>query len=144
MRRALLVGIDTYPFSPLSGCVNDAVTMQKVLSRNEDKSPNFECKLLTTPNESITKSYLRENIEVLFSYEAEVALFYFAGHGTINNLGGYLVTQDVKRYDEGVAMRDVLTLANMAKIREVVIIPDCCHIGFLGINLNNRKVRILR
>ncbi len=54
------------------------------------------------------------------------------GHETINNLGGYLVTQDVKRYDEGVAMRDVLMLANMAKIREMVIILDCCHSGSLG------------
>ncbi len=66
MRRALIVGIDAYPFSPLSGCVNDAVTMQNGLSRNEDEFPSFECKLLTAPDENITKSYLRENIEVLF------------------------------------------------------------------------------
>jgi hypothetical protein len=132
MRRALLVGIDNYEFSPLTGCVNDAISIQKVLSRNEDESPNFDCKLLTAPDEDVTRSLLREQIEVLFANEADVALFYFAGHGTVNNLGGYLVTRDVKQYDEGIAMRDVLTLANKAKVKEMVIILDCCHSGYLG------------
>ena len=132
MRRALLVGIDNYRKSPLKGCVNDAVALQKVLSRNEDESPNFDCKLFIAPKENITRSFLRKQIEVLFTNEADVALFYFAGHGTVNNLGGYLVTRDVKQYDEGVAMRDVLTLANNAKVEEIVIILDCCHSGYLG------------
>ncbi len=145
MRRALLVGIDNYSFSPLAGCVNDATSMQKILSRHEDESPNFDCKLLTAPHENIDKALIRENIEVLFATEADVALFYFAGHGTVNNLGGYLVTQDAKRYDEGIAMRDVLTLANSAKIREVAIVLDCCHSGFLGVvpEIDNEKA-ILR
>lgn len=132
MRRALLVGIDNYRKSPLKGCVNDAVAMKKVLSRNGDESPNFDCKLFAAPQENITRSFLREQIEVLFTNEANVALFYFAGHGTVNNLGGYLVTRDVEQYDEGVAMRDVLTLANKAKVEEIVIILDCCHSGYLG------------
>ena len=63
--------------------------------------------------ETITKSYLRENIEELFSNEAGVALFYFADHETIINLGGYLVTQDKKRYDDGVAIHDLLAHPNM-------------------------------
>jgi len=48
VRRALLVGIDDYPFGPLSGCVNDAHAMQEVLERNEDGSPNFACQVLTS------------------------------------------------------------------------------------------------
>ncbi|MFX0136581.1 MAG: caspase domain-containing protein [Candidatus Hodarchaeota archaeon] len=133
MRRALLVGIDDYDFARLSGCVNDAKNMKQVLSRNEDESRNFYCKVLTAPAENITRSFLREQIMELFAYDADVTLFYFAGHGTFDNLGGYLVTQDAAKYDEGVAIRDVLLLANKAKkIREVVIILDCCHSGFLG------------
>lgn len=133
MRRALLVGIDDYDFARLSGCVNDATNMKKLLSRNEDGSPNFACKVLTAPRENITRSFLKEQISELFAYDADVALFYFAGHGTFDNLGGYLVTQDAAKYDEGVAMRDVLSLANQAKkIQEIVIILDCCHSGFLG------------
>jgi len=47
-------------------------------------------------------------------------------------LGGFLVTQDATRYDEGVSMRDVLILANGSRIKEIVIILDCCHSGAFG------------
>lgn len=132
MRRALLVGIDDYPHAPLAGCVNDATAMQALLATNEDGSPNFDCKLLTAPGSKITRGILRKNIEQLFADEADVALLYFSGHGTEKNLGGYLVTPDAHEYDEGVPMLDVLTLANNSKVREAVIVIDCCHSGHLG------------
>jgi hypothetical protein len=59
-------------------------------------------------------------------------LFYFSGHGTVNNLGGYLVTQDASRYDEGLPMNQIITMANKSKVRESIIILDCCHSGALG------------
>ena len=49
-----------------------------------------------------------------------------------HDLGGFLVTQDATRYDEGVAMRDVMALANKSAVWEIVIILDCCHSGSLG------------
>jgi hypothetical protein len=63
---------------------------------------------------------------------ADVALLHFSGHGTINNLDGYSVTQDAKKYDDGVAMSDVLKLANDSKVAEVVLLLDCCFSGNLG------------
>jgi hypothetical protein len=133
MRRALLVGIDNYEHSALTGCVNDATSMRDLLARNEDGEPNFDCKLITAPDDYISKSFLREQLEVLFGNEAAVALFYFAGHGTYDNLDGYLVTQDAGKYDEGIAMRDILLLANRSRsIQEIVIILDCCHSGKFG------------
>lgn len=134
MRRALIVGIDDYQFSPLSGCINDAYKMSEILTRNQNGSPNFDCKEIVSSEITITRSLLKEKIEELFSHEADVALFYFSGHGTANNLGGFLVTQDADRYDEGVSMTDILTFANQSKdkIKEVVIILDCCHSGALG------------
>lgn len=134
MRRALIVGIDHYPDSigALTGCVNDAKKIQAALIRNEDKSPNFDCKVLTTLKEDITRSFLRQNIEELFSQDVDVALFYFSGHGTIRGLDGYLVTQDAKRYDEGISMSEVINIANRAMIREIVIMLDCCYSGMLG------------
>jgi len=68
----------------------------------------------------------------LFSKRADIALFYFAGHGTANNLGGYLVTTDAQRYDEGVPMGDVLKLANESTARERIVVLDCCHAGAFG------------
>lgn len=147
LRKALVVGIDGYPTAPLTGCVNDANKMIEVLKRNQDGSPNFECRPLLAPSQDITRTILRKKIEELFAQPADVALFYFSGHGTENNLGGFLVTQDAKKYDEGVAMHDILAHANKSPVHEVVIILDCCNSGAFGaipaINNNNNQA-ILR
>jgi hypothetical protein len=132
MRRALIVGINNYPEVPLYGCVNDAVKICDILSRNEDGSPNFDCRTLLAPNGDVTRHVLRENIKELFQHEAEVSLFYFSGHGMVNNLGGYIVTQDYEIHDEGVAMSEIIALANKSRTHEVVVILDCCHSGLLG------------
>jgi hypothetical protein len=131
-RRALVVGIDDYPTAPLAGCVNDAKALEVLLAQNHDGSPNFSVRLLTSDLESITRAVLREQIERLFADAADVALFYFSGHGTENNLGGYLVTTDAARYDEGVSLTDVLTLANNSPVHEVVILLDSCFSGSFG------------
>jgi hypothetical protein len=132
MKVALLVGIDDYPKAPLSGCVNDARRMCETLARNDDFSPNFHCYSLLSSERHVTRAVLRENLEKLLAQDFEIALFYFAGHGYLDGLGGYLVTQDTMRYDEGVAMADVLALANRSKCREVTIVLDCCHSGAFG------------
>jgi uncharacterized caspase-like protein len=142
MRRALVVGIDEYPKSPLRGCVNDATEIAKLLRKHQDGSPNFESQVLTAPPFPITRAILRGKIEELFRDEADVALLYFSGHGLANNLGGYLVTPDAVRYDEGVSMVDVITFANASPVREAVILLDCCYSGALGTLpvLNNQTV----
>ncbi len=136
MRRALCVGIDEYPSGTLRGCVSDAERIVAVLATNHDGSPNFACRTLTAPLGAganlITRTVLREAIERLFRDQADVALLHFSGHGTVNNLDGYLVTQDARKYDEGVAMGDVLKWANDSKAVEVVIFLDCCFSGALG------------
>jgi Caspase domain len=132
-RRALLVGIDDYPSAPLAGCVNDARAMQRLLCRHHDGRPNFDVQLLTSDEARVTRARLRAAIDSLFADPADVALLYFSGHGTENNLGGYLVTSDATEYDEGVSLGSVLTHANRAgHIGEVAIIVDSCHSGWLG------------
>ncbi len=132
MRRALLVGIDEYSFAPLAGCVNDVRAMERLLARNTDGSPNFDVRALTAPQGTVTRAILREHVEQLLEKPADVALFYFSGHGTVNNLGGYLVTQDAAKYDEGVALTEVLTTINRSPVHEVVVLLDSCHSGALG------------
>lgn len=136
MRRALAVGIDQYSFGPLRGCVGDVEKICSVLAKHEDEAPNFECRKLIAPiggpNDMVTRSKLRQAIEQLFRDKAEVALLHFSGHGTENNLGGYLVTQDAERYDDGVPMTDVLQLANESRADEVIVLLDCCHSGSMG------------
>jgi uncharacterized caspase-like protein len=132
MRRALVVGIDAYPFGPLHGCVADARAVRVLLERNEDGSKNFDVRMISDPPEAVTRPYLRRAIGELFQQPAEVALFYFSGHGSENDLGGYLVTPDATAYDEGVPMAEVIQLANQSTVTEVVVLLDCCHSGHLG------------
>lgn len=132
MKKALIVGIDDYPSIPLNGCVNDANAIANTLGSNGDGSPNFGVKLITSPSIEVTRPVLREAIEELFSGEPDMALFYFSGHGYIKSTGGYLVTKDASRYDEGVLMDEILNLANQSKAKNKIIILDCCHSGALG------------
>jgi hypothetical protein len=131
-RRALVVGIDNYPASPLAGCVADAIRIATLLERNADGSPNFDCRLLIDPPSTINARDLRQAIDELFKQPADLALFYFSGHGTENNLGGYLMTPDATRYQEGVSMVDLLAQANQSKVAQAVLVLDCCNSGHLG------------
>lgn len=133
MRRALIVGINEYPNARLYACVDDANYIADVLAKHEDGSPNFSCKKLISDELKITRAALRSNLQELFGNRADMALFYFAGHGTVTKFGGYLMTQDFEENDEGVAMLDLLSLANQSEIAEVVIILDCCHSGAIGL-----------
>ena len=132
MRKALVVGINDYPGAPLKGCVNDATAIASMLEANGDGSPNFEVKRMTQPGVQITRSSLREAIERLFGGECDIALFYFSGHGLIGSTGGYLVTPDYKKHDEGILMDQILSLANHSKAKNKVVIFDCCHSGAFG------------
>ena len=93
MRKALCVGIDSYKVaSDLHGCVNDANGVKAVLERNGDGTLNFSTKLMCATSEAsyITRAALKNAIQELFEAESEIAVFYYAGHGSYDALGGYL------------------------------------------------------
>ena len=137
MKRALVVGIDYYQnLKSLHGCVNDATQVKNLLEYNQDGSPNFDLRLMKAdrPETVISRKELKENIVELFqdSEGVEVALFYFAGHGFLENTGGYLVPSSSKDGDDGLPMAELLMLANQSKAKNKIIILDCCHGGYLG------------
>jgi len=138
MRKALVVGIDEYP-QPLNGAVNDAKAMAEVLSTNGDGSPNFDVKLMISTEKKIDRINLRKGIDALFADESEIALMYFAGHGTLQSTGGYLVATDVKEYNEGVSMDELLSMANKSKSKNKIIFLDCCHSGACGVPAINEN-----
>ncbi|MBC6368720.1 caspase family protein [Algoriphagus sp. AK58] len=143
MRKALIIGIDNYPKSPLYGCVRDAIEMSNVLEKHSDGSPNFAVKLLTDPNDKLTKGTIKKAIDDLFKGDADVALLYFSGHGFINSLGGFLVTPDYSAYDEGISMDEILSYANNSSCKDKIVILDCCHSGAFGSpKLNNSVAQL--
>jgi hypothetical protein len=135
MRLALIVGINYYENgSSLYGCVDDAHAVKAVLERHDGGSVNFDCNLYTGtgPTDQVDRGLLKDEIEKLFSTDAEIALFYFAGHGHIETTGGYILTSEAARADAGVSLSDIMVFANKSPARNKVIVLDSCHSGIAG------------
>jgi hypothetical protein len=146
MRKALIVGINHYShLSQLHGCVNDAHDVKAVLERNSDGSVNFGVHLMTAASatDAITRGQLKDKVEELFSGDTDIALFYFAGHGHIEATGGYLCASDCKRGDDGLALGEVMTLANRSRAKNKVIVLDSCFSGIAGAAQNDPRTAIL-
>lgn len=134
MRKALVVGINYYTHQKnLHGCINDAYAVNTVLQRHGDGTINFNVKMLTAISEEevVKRSTLKENIIELFKSEDEV-VFYFSGHGHIEDTGGYLITSECEEGDAGVPMIELMDIANKSKAKNKIIILDCCHSGYTG------------
>lgn len=129
MRKALIVGINEYPGARLSGCINDAERVAALLNTHADGSPNFD--VLVAKNVG-SKTELTSLIHSAFRDDEEVSLFYFSGHGCITDTGGYIVTPDFSRYDEGIAMDNILKITSLSPARHKIVILDCCHAGAMG------------
>lgn len=136
MRKALVVGIDYYTrIKALSGCVNDAYAVNEVLERHADGTVNFATPRLITgtgPANVITKSELKSAVRELFADDADIALLYFAGHGYIEDTGGFLCAGDCETGDDGLSLAELMSFANSSKAKNKVIILDSCHSGAVG------------
>lgn len=136
MRKALIVGIDHYDhIGSLSGCVNDAHSVRSVLERHADGTVNFATPKIMTGTSSVDrvdKSALKEAVRELFSGDSEIALFYFAGHGFLEDTGGFLCGTDCRTGDDGLALTEVMTLAGRSAAKNKVVILDSCHSGVAG------------
>jgi len=63
------------------------------LARHDGVSVHFACRLLmgTGPTETVIRGEMENQISALFKVDADIALFYFSGHGHIEATGGYLL-----------------------------------------------------
>ena len=138
MRKALIVGINHYDhITSLYGCVNDALAVSEIFEQhgNAGRDKNFRTPRLMTAanaNEAISRRELKDAVRELFAGDAEIALLYFAGHGYIDDIGGYLCASDCESGDDGLSLDEVMTLANTSEATNKVIILDSCHSGVTG------------
>lgn len=136
MRKALIVGIDYYKHNrQLTGCVNDAISVGEVLERHADGTTNFTTPRIMTgsrPIDFIAKSELKSAARELFNGDAEIALFYFAGHGHIEDTGGYLCAGDSRDGDDGLSLTELMSLASSSQAKNKIIVLDSCHSGIAG------------
>lgn len=134
IKRALLVGIDNYKnFNNLAGCVNDVNALLPLLARNEDDSSNFACMSLTSDLAEVTRRTLDDSIDMLLGPGADVALFYFAGHGSQAKGDVELATYDADGKGGGVRVSDILTKIKDSPLGEVILVLDCCFAGGAGV-----------
>ena len=134
MRKALIVGINYYEHvKSLFGCVNDAYSVNTLLQRNGNGTINFDCKLYTAIDKktSITRGFLKDNITELFKATGD-AILYFSGHGYLEDTGGYLITSDCQRGDDGLSMAELMGIVENSEAKNKIIILDCCHSGSMG------------
>lgn len=135
MKKALVVGINYYPkIGHLHGCVNDAYAVSQVLMRHMDGQLNFDVKQVTAVDlpTAISRRQLKDDIAALFADDSEVALLYFAGHGHVEDVGGYLVTSECDSGDGGLPLEEVLNFANESKAKNKILVLDSCYSGVAG------------
>lgn len=133
MRKALIVGIDYYEhIGSLSGCVNDAHAVKGVLERHADGTVNFATPhmlAVSSADDALSRQELKAAVRELFADDADIALFYFAGHGFIEDTGGYLCSSDCTSGDGGLSLAEVMTFANSSRAKNKIIMLDSCHAG---------------
>lgn len=135
MRKALFVGINYYRNLPcLDGCVNDARAVCTLLRLHEDGSHNFSGRLLLSDqaDNPVTIHVLRSQIDELFSGEPDVALLYFAGHGSIDKYSTYLCSSESSYARDAMSLQEIMDIAELSHARHKIIILDCCHSGGAG------------
>lgn len=146
MKKALIIGINYYEAgSSLYGCVDDAYAMKAALEKHDGGAINFDCRLLTGtgPTDQVVRRDVKDSVKELFASDAEIALFYFAGHGHIETVGGYILGSDAKYGDEGVSLGEIIAFANQSPARNKIIILDSCHSGIAGAQPGQDKVATL-
>ena len=154
-KKALVVGIDLYDgprIQDLGGCTNDAKEVSKLLEDHEDKElgKNFHvdyCENLRTNDLKLAiRKLLRiEECEKGEKESVREVVFYFAGHGYIDENGGYLLGKDARNSEPGVSMGWLNKMTHLSKIEDILIILDCCHAGEIANELNeNTEISRLR
>jgi len=136
MRKALIIGIDHYDrIGSLSGCVHDAHSVKSVLERHADGTVNFATPKIMTGTSSadgVDKAGMKKAVRELFAGDSEIALLYFAGHGYVEDTGGFLCGTESRTGDDGLAIAELMTLAGRSAAKNKVIILDSCHSGIAG------------
>ena len=134
MKKALLIGINDYPRGyELTGCIEDIESVKAVIERHGDGMPNFGVKMM--PNVRTSEEALSA-IRHLFAGDGDAALLYFSGHGFMNSTGAEIVMpQNIDTsglYYTGIQMSTIMKIVNQSKVRNKIVILDCCHSGDMG------------
>ncbi|MFC9269255.1 caspase domain-containing protein [Streptomyces zhihengii] len=137
---ALFVGIDTYPDSPLMGCVNDVAAAEDWLRRQ----PGLQPDVLRLRNAEATRDALVAGIDrhLGSAGPGDTALLWYSGHGSERPTDDKLASTG---YSQALVCHDSLTAGGQPLLQDaelgarldriarrgvhVVAVLDCCHSG---------------
>lgn len=133
---ALLVGVTSYrdtSLNPLPSAERDVQKLSKALGKHFNDDVNFEVtECIVDENSTWSASDMLNDVDRLLS-SCNHFLFYFSGHGVINNFGLQLATPEKEEpNDSGVYFDVLLHRFNKSDTAEVTIILDCCFSGAAG------------
>jgi len=137
--KALLVGVNAYPASPLKGCLNDAIGLRDLLSQQHHAGEETTRLLL---DEAATRAAIVDGLRWLAQTAPgerdPIRLFHFSGHGSFvaDRSGDEPDGTDecVLPYDYAAAgplSDDTLRefYARFGAGTHLLLIMDCCHSG---------------
>lgn len=140
-RKALIVGINSYPTAPLRGCVNDAYMVSDMLTKHF----GFKAKdkrMLTDDSATTANILERLNWLVDGAQPGDVLHFHFSGHGSQMIDSNYDVDLEPDGLDEIICPVDLNWRDKVIKddqLKEVfnrvpqgvhlTVVLDCCHSG---------------
>ena len=126
-RKAFIYGFNkTSGCKDLSSCVNDATRVKDLLMSNYDSTKNFTT-CLVTDSEYTNKDTIVHNLnELLKSNDStEISLFYFTGHGYLNNDETGIVLADGSL----VSSVEISNLVRKSNVPNKILILDSCYSG---------------
>lgn len=129
-RRAFIVGIQNYAVLPhLKYAKNDA---ELISAQLQEYNCQFSC--LSLINEQATAKTIRDSFRELFKDASDdaILIFYFAGHGVVEDRATFLVTLDVESDPESGISFDRLVQYVTSYRKEgqsIIFVLDCCHAG---------------
>ena len=153
--KALLVGIDRYlhPVPPLNGCVNDIEAFANYLQQRVAGTESVRLDLRVLMDDQATRKAViagfREHLST--ARKGDVALFYYAGHGSQEQAPPEFWHLEPDRLNETLVCYDSrspggwdLADKELAKLIDevavggahVVLILDCCHAASATRNLD--------
>jgi hypothetical protein len=124
-RIALVIGNSSYSFAPLTNHVNDADDLTAALRRLHFDVTEIKNLAIRAFDDALDKF-------VEHAKDADIAMFFFSGHGVQIDHRGYLAPVDIRAETESSALRELVAIQevvsrieNAAKVS--VIVLDACR-----------------
>lgn len=141
-KKALLVGINAYPTSPLNGCVNDVLLMNQIITEKFGFTQPAHKRMLV--DQSATTSNIIDRLEWLVegAEPGDVLFFHYSGHGSQMVDTDYNLEEEPDGLDEIICPIDLDWRGNVVKDDDLArifkripegvnltVLLDCCHSG---------------